>query len=124
MLFRSALAAAIVFDAFIVRMALIPALLFLLGEKAWWLPAWLDRLLPEVDVEGEKLQRVPRGFPKNHPAAEYLRHRQFLAGREFPAAFAYSPRFYRGLLDTFRVVAPLITFLNEPLLAAAPARLF
>ncbi|HEY1117305.1 MAG TPA: MMPL family transporter, partial [Acidimicrobiales bacterium] len=52
-----ALAAAIVFDAFIVRMALIPALLFLLGEKAWWLPAWLDRLLPEVDVEGEGLER-------------------------------------------------------------------
>lgn len=52
-----ALAAAIVFDAFIVRMVLIPALLFLLDEKAWWMPAWLDRILPNVDVEGEKLQR-------------------------------------------------------------------
>ncbi len=52
-----ALAAAVVFDAFIVRMVLIPALLYLLGEKAWWLPAWLDRILPNVDVEGEKLQR-------------------------------------------------------------------
>ena len=60
-------AAAIVFDAFIVRMALIPALLFLLGEKAWWLPAWLDRLLPEVDVEGEKLQRPA---PVAHPLSE------------------------------------------------------
>jgi RND superfamily putative drug exporter len=62
-----ALAAAIVFDAFIVRMALIPALLFLLGEKAWWLPTWLDRLLPEVDVEGEKLQRPA---PVAHPLSE------------------------------------------------------
>jgi RND superfamily putative drug exporter len=53
-----ALAAAVVFDAFIVRMVLIPALLYLLGEKAWWLPAWLDRILPNVDVEGEKLQRA------------------------------------------------------------------
>ncbi|MCW2816429.1 MAG: rane protein [Nocardioides sp.] len=52
-----ALAAAVVFDAFIVRMVLIPALMFLLGEKAWWLPAWLDRILPDVDVEGEKLER-------------------------------------------------------------------
>ncbi len=50
-----ALAAAIIFDAFIVRMILIPALLFLLGDKAWWLPKWLDRILPNVDVEGDSL---------------------------------------------------------------------
>jgi len=53
-----ALAAAVVFDAFIVRMVLIPATLYLLGEKAWWLPKWLDRILPNVDVEGEKLERA------------------------------------------------------------------
>jgi len=52
-----ALAIAVVFDAFVVRMALIPAVLYLLGDRAWWLPRWLDRLLPEVDVEGEKLER-------------------------------------------------------------------
>jgi len=52
-----ALAAAVVFDAFIVRMVLIPSLLYMLGEKAWWLPRWLDRILPNVDVEGERLQR-------------------------------------------------------------------
>ncbi len=52
-----ALAISIVFDAFVVRMALIPAVLYLLGEKAWWLPRWLDRLLPNVDVEGESLER-------------------------------------------------------------------
>ncbi len=52
-----ALAASILFDAFIVRMALIPAVLYLLGEKAWWLPAWLDRILPNVDVEGTSLER-------------------------------------------------------------------
>jgi len=50
-----ALAAAIIFDAFIVRMVLIPALMYLLGDKAWWLPRWLDRLLPNVDVEGDSL---------------------------------------------------------------------
>lgn len=56
-----ALASAIVFDAFIVRLVLIPATLYLLGEKAWWLPAWLDRILPNVDVEGESLERRALG---------------------------------------------------------------
>ncbi|MGB8940481.1 MAG: hypothetical protein WCD21_09640, partial [Streptomyces sp.] len=40
----------------IVRMALVPAVLALLGKKAWWLPRWLDRALPNVDVEGEGLR--------------------------------------------------------------------
>ncbi|MET9830371.1 MMPL family transporter [Streptomyces sp. NPDC006385] len=51
------LAAAVLFDAFIVRMAIVPAVLALLGDRAWHLPAWLDRLLPNVDVEGEALTR-------------------------------------------------------------------
>ncbi|MGB0100407.1 MAG: MMPL family transporter [Nocardioides sp.] len=53
-----ALAVAVLLDAFVVRMTLIPALMYLLGEKAWWLPAWLDRILPNVDIEGEKLDRA------------------------------------------------------------------
>ena len=52
-----ALAIAVFLDAFVIRMALIPALMYLIGEKAWWLPRWLDRLLPNVDVEGEQLVR-------------------------------------------------------------------
>ncbi|MDN5894330.1 MAG: MMPL family transporter [Nocardioides sp.] len=52
-----ALAVAVVFDAFVVRMTLIPALMYLMGEKAWWLPKWLDKILPNVDVEGESLER-------------------------------------------------------------------
>jgi uncharacterized protein (TIGR02453 family) len=67
-------------------------------------------------LEGERLQRVPRGFPKDHEAAEYLKFRQFLAGREFPASFATSPKLYPALLAVFRRVAPLARFLNEPLL--------
>ncbi|MBD9733018.1 MMPL family transporter [Streptomyces sp. H28] len=50
------LAVAVFFDAFVVRMAIVPAVLALLGKRAWWLPKWLDRILPNVDVEGEKLQ--------------------------------------------------------------------
>jgi uncharacterized protein (TIGR02453 family) len=67
-------------------------------------------------LDGERLQRVPRGFPKDHEAAEFLTFRQFLAGREFPASFAASPKFYSGMLGVFRSIAPLIAFLNEPLL--------
>ncbi|MFD5552398.1 MMPL family transporter [Streptomyces sp. NPDC127068] len=50
------LAIAVFFDAFVVRMAIVPAVLALLGDKAWWLPKWLDRALPNVDVEGEGLK--------------------------------------------------------------------
>ncbi|MFE4174624.1 MMPL family transporter [Streptomyces sp. NPDC056909] len=51
------LAIAVFFDAFVVRMAIVPAVLALLGRKAWWLPRWLDRALPNVDVEGEALRK-------------------------------------------------------------------
>ncbi|MCP2031459.1 RND superfamily putative drug exporter [Okibacterium sp. HSC-33S16] len=47
------LAVGVFVDAFIVRMTLVPAVLALLGDKAWWIPKWLDRILPSFDVEGE-----------------------------------------------------------------------
>jgi len=52
------LAIAVAIDAFVVRMTIVPAVMALLGRSAWWLPRWLDRLLPDVDVEGEKLRRT------------------------------------------------------------------
>ncbi|MGY1630698.1 MMPL family transporter [Geodermatophilus sp. SYSU D01186] len=52
------LAVGILLDAFVVRMTLVPAVLALLGRSAWWLPRWLDRLLPDLDVEGAKLGPV------------------------------------------------------------------
>ncbi|MBK3569294.1 MMPL family transporter [Streptomyces sp. MBT62] len=57
------LAIAVLFDAFVVRMAFVPAVLAILGERISWLPGWLDRLLPNVDIEGESLSR-------QHPATE------------------------------------------------------
>ncbi|HLM07310.1 MAG TPA: MMPL family transporter [Blastococcus sp.] len=53
------LAVGILVDAFLVRMTLVPAVLALLGRSAWWLPRWLDRLLPDLDVEGARLGPVP-----------------------------------------------------------------
>ncbi|MGW2206628.1 MMPL family transporter [Streptomyces sp. NPDC001774] len=52
------LAVAVFLDAFVVRMAIVPAVHALLGRTAWWLPKWLGRVLPDVDVEGEKLRAV------------------------------------------------------------------
>ncbi|MFD3313809.1 MMPL family transporter [Streptomyces sp. NPDC058694] len=52
------LAAAVFFDAFVVRMTIVPAVMALLGRRAWALPRRLDRILPNVDVEGEKLRHL------------------------------------------------------------------
>lgn len=51
-----AFAVGIAIDAFVVRMTVVPAVMVLLGRRAWWLPAWLDRFVPRVDVEGEGLR--------------------------------------------------------------------
>ena len=51
------LAFGVLLDAFVVRMALVPALMHLAGDGAWWLPRWLDRVLPKVDIEGAALER-------------------------------------------------------------------
>lgn len=51
-----ALAFGVLIDAFIVRMTLVPAVMALFGKSAWWLPGWLDRLLPNIDVEGSSLE--------------------------------------------------------------------
>ena len=57
-IFGFALAAAVFFDAFFIRMALVPATMFILGRATWWMPRWLDRILPEVDVEGTELEHA------------------------------------------------------------------
>jgi uncharacterized protein (TIGR02453 family) len=73
------------------------------------------------ELDGERLSRVPRGFQKEDAAAEYLKLRNFLAGREFPADFATSSRFYPTLVSTYRAIMPLVRFLNEPLVEHAAA---
>ncbi|MGP7812768.1 MMPL family transporter [Glutamicibacter soli] len=62
-----ALAVGVLFDAFVVRMTLIPALMHLLGDKAWYLPKWLDKILPDVDVEGSKLNAMLEAEDNNNP---------------------------------------------------------
>ena len=57
-IFGFALGAAVLFDAFFIRMALVPATMFLMGPSTWWIPKWLDKVLPEVDVEGTELEEL------------------------------------------------------------------
>ncbi len=52
-----ALAFGVLIDAFVVRMTIVPAVMHLLGRSAWWLPRWLDRIMPDMDVEGARLER-------------------------------------------------------------------
>ena len=54
-MFGIGLAAAVLIDATIVRMVLVPATMELLGDRNWWLPGWLDRLLPNIHVEGHEV---------------------------------------------------------------------
>ncbi|MFF1397300.1 MMPL family transporter [Streptomyces sp. NPDC058287] len=67
------LAIAVFFDAFLVRMTIVPAVLALLGKRAWWLPKWLDRILPNVDVEGEGLKTAPGGDDSAQDGRELAR---------------------------------------------------
>ena len=69
-------------------------------------------------LRGDTMTRVPRGFAKGHPAAAYLKHRQFMGFREEAAAFATQKNFYVQLRDTFETIVPLVRYLNEPLVAS------
>ena len=67
------------------------------------------------------MTRVPRGYPADHPAAQYLKYRQFYGGAEFPASLAYSRAFYPTLVATFKALMPLVRFLNGALINDASA---
>jgi len=66
------LAVGVAIDAFIVRMTLVPAVMALMGRRAWWMPSWLGRILPNLDLEGAKLQapmEPAASEAEGHPAA-------------------------------------------------------
>jgi putative drug exporter of the RND superfamily len=62
-LFGLGLAVAVLIDATIVRMILVPATMELLGDRNWWIPKWLDRILPKIDVEGHHREHPAEGAP-------------------------------------------------------------
>jgi uncharacterized protein (TIGR02453 family) len=69
-------------------------------------------------LEGEQLTRTPKGFAKDHPAEDLLRHQQWAVSTVLPPALATSPKLLREITTRFRAAWPLVKFLNEPLAAA------
>jgi putative drug exporter of the RND superfamily len=65
------LATAVLLDATVVRLALVPATMALLGDRNWWLPAWLQRILPRLDVDGAAAPAVPAASDDRGPAPEH-----------------------------------------------------
>jgi uncharacterized protein (TIGR02453 family) len=67
------------------------------------------------DMHGEQLTRVPKGFCADHPAADLLRHKQFLLYIELPPDPATTPGIYDEIVERFRAMTPFLAFLNAPL---------
>jgi RND superfamily putative drug exporter len=67
--FGIGLAVAIALDATVVRCMLVPAVMELLGRRSWWLPGWLDRILPHMNVEGAGVFDDAPEIPAPAPAA-------------------------------------------------------
>jgi uncharacterized protein (TIGR02453 family) len=73
-------------------------------------------------MDGEQLTRTPNGFATDHPAADLLRYKQFLAGVSKPTEFAASPKLFATLVQLFSGMMPFVRFLNEPLRGTASLR--
>jgi uncharacterized protein (TIGR02453 family) len=67
------------------------------------------------EVQGEKLTRVPKGYPCDHPAADLLRLKQYLLYVEMPPDLAATPAVYTEVVKHFRAMTPFVEFLNAPL---------
>ena len=68
-----------------------------------------------VEVQGEQLTRVPKGYPHDHPAADLLRLKQYLLYVELPPDLAATPALYTEVVKHFRAMTPFVEFLNTPL---------
>ncbi|GAA1997572.1 MMPL family transporter [Microbacterium pumilum] len=92
------LAVGILIDAFLVRMTLVPAVMALLGDKAWWMPAWLDRVLPRFDIEGEAVERelALADWPEPHTTAAVVAEDLTLADGDLVLYSGASARIERG----------------------------
>lgn len=73
------------------------------------------------NLEGEQLTRAPREFPKDHPAIDFLRYKQYLVSITEPPKLAETPRLAPRMLTAFAAMMPLIRFLNAPLKASSLA---
>ncbi len=85
-MFGIGLATAILLDATVIRMVLVPASMRLLGDRNWWLPGWLDRILPNLDLEGEGGLPEPEYEPGQRPPRRGRRPRRRARARRRPGS--------------------------------------
>ncbi len=69
-------------------------------------------------MQGEQLSRVPKGFPPDHPAADLLRHKQYLLFTTLDPSIVTTPKLFTELEKRFRAMTPFLDFLNAPLAAS------
>ena len=112
--FGVGLAVAIAIDSTLVRCLLVPAVMVLLGKRAWWLPRWLDRIVPHVSIEGEEYF-AKRDAERAEQAAEPVK----LSGPMFPLNLPNALTLLRILAVPVVVVALLGETPNGDALAAA-----
>jgi uncharacterized protein (TIGR02453 family) len=74
------------------------------------------------DLQGDELTRAPKGFDTGHPALDLIKKKDWILDVSLPAAIATTPKLHREILDRFRAMAPLVEYLNRPLLAKKPSR--
>lgn len=71
---------------------------------------------------GDSLTRDPKGFPKDHPAGDLIRMKQWGFGSTLPGALATTPKLYSELIKRFEALTPIVNFLNEPFAHRRPRR--
>ncbi len=69
------------------------------------------------ELQGDKLTRPPKGFPAEHPALDWVRFKNWYYWKELPAGLATTPELFKEITLRFRLMAPIVAFFNEPLLA-------
>ena len=74
------------------------------------------------DLQGDELTRAPKGFDPEHPALDLIKKKDWILETTLDATLATTPKLYREILDRFRAMAPLIEYLNRPLIGRKPPR--
>ncbi|MBI4892218.1 MAG: DUF2461 domain-containing protein [Acidobacteria bacterium] len=69
------------------------------------------------ELQGDKLTRPPKGFPAEHPALDWIRFKNWYYWKELPAGLATTPGLFKEITTRLRLMAPVVAFFNEPLLA-------
>ena len=68
------------------------------------------------ELQGEQTKRLPKGFLADHPAADLLRHKNFLLYTKLDPEIATTPKLYREIVARFEAMTPFVEFLDQPLL--------